>query len=638
MFRNLTIGTRLAGGFTSLVAITVAIMATFYLANSTQLIAEAEKREMENLYGAISSQINTQALFAEAMSAIVANQPSIKKAFAERNRARLTSEFTPVFDVLKQKYGVAQFQFHTAPATSFLRLHKLEMFGDDLSDLRETIVQVNASQQPVRGMDGGVAGIGIRGLVPMNFEGQHTGSIEFGLNLAQDFVDLFSQALGSHVNIAIHAINNQSPTLLASTISGGSFATHADILAAWEGQTIIGQNKDQSRPWATLVRNINDFSGQPIAVVEIAMDSSFYADSASDTRNFVIIMAIIAIVFAVLIAYGLSQTIVKPLRTTVMTLQDIAEGEGDLTRRLDESGQDEVSDLAKEYNLFISKIQELVQQVAKSTNLMASATEELSSVAGETRQSVVTQREQTSQIATAMTEMAASIQEIAGNTHNAATNAEQTTEIASECNRTVGRSVDAINLLAAEVEQASQTIRSLRAQSSNIEQVLEVIRNIAEQTNLLALNAAIEAARAGEAGRGFAVVADEVRNLAQRTQQSTGEIEQMVAGIQSGTQQAAAAMERSSQKSNDAVADIAGTQTTLSEINSSIEVINDINIEVSAAVEQQSLAAEEVNRSIATISDIAEQSGRSVEQTAQACNDLARLAGGLQLLVGRFRV
>lgn len=638
MFRNLTIGTRLAGGFASLVAVTIAILALFYLVNSNQLIAEAEKREMESLYVAASSQINTQALYAEAMSAIVANQPSVQQAFADGDRAKLTAEFKPVFDVLKQRYGVAQFQFHTAPATSFLRLHKLEQFGDDLSSIRPTIIQVNATRQPVKGMDGGVAGIGIRGLVPMMLAGKHTGSVEFGLNLSQDFADRFSEAFGSNVDIAIHTVNNGSTKVLASTISDQSFVSKETILAAWDGQTIIGQTNGQKRPWATLVRNINDFSGKPIAVIEIAMDRSFYAESASETHNFVIIMAIIAIAFAVFIAYGLSQTIVKPLRATVATLQNIAEGEGDLTRRLDENGKDELSELAKSYNLCISKIQELVRQVADSTHQMATATEQLSAVASETRQGVVTQRDQTTQVATAMTEMAASIQEIAGNTHNAAASARSTTEVALEGNRTVGRSVDAIHSLAAEIEQASETIRNLQVQSSGIEQVLEVIRNIADQTNLLALNAAIEAARAGDAGRGFAVVADEVRSLAQRTQKSTGEIEQMVAGIQAGTQAAVNVMERSSQKSNDAVAEIAGTQASLSDINHSVDTIHDMNIQVSAAIEQQSLVAEEVNRSITTINDIAEQSGQSVEQTAQACNDLARLAAGMQVLVSRFRV
>ncbi len=636
MFRNLPIGTRLAGGFAILVAITVGVMATFYLVNSSQLIAEAEKRELENLFEAVNSQIKTQSLFAEAMSAIVANHPQAQQAFAERDRESLTRQFKPVFDVLGKHYGVAQFQFHTPPATSFLRLHKLEKHSDDLTTIRPTIVQTNSTRQPVRGLDGGVAGIGIRGLSPMYFSGKHTGSVEFGLNLSQDFADRFSDEFGS--DLAIHTIKSGTTKTLASTIKGGSFSGTADIQAAWEGGTIISQHDNQGTQWATLMKTITDFAGEPIAVVEIAMDRSFYANTAADTRNFVVVLAVIAIALAVLVAFGLSRTIVTPLRATVTNLKDIAEGEGDLTRRLDESGKDELSELAKGYNLFISKIQELVQQVAGSTNQMATATEELSAVANETRQGVVVQRDQTTQVATAMNEMAASIQEIAGNTSQAASNAQSTTDTAKQGNQTVSRSVEAINMLAQEVSEASKTIRSLEAQSANIEQVLEVIRNIADQTNLLALNAAIEAARAGDAGRGFSVVADEVRSLAQRTQQSTGEIEQMIAGIQSGTQDVVKVMERSRKKTDDAVTEIAGTQTTLNNISTSVEEIHHMNIQVAAAVEEQSQVAEEVSRSITTIRDIAEQSGQSVEQTAQASEELARLAAGLQTLVGRFRV
>ena len=613
-------------------------MSAFYLINSNQLSSEAEKREMQSIYDAVTSQIKNQAMSAQAMSAMIASQPSIKEAFARGDRELLSKQLLPVFNVLNEQYGVEQFQFHTAPATSFLRLHNPQKYGDDLSSERSTIVEVNRKRQPVNGVEEGVSGLGIRGLVPVNADGKHVGSIEFGIDLSQNFVEQFSAAFGSNVDIAIHTIKNRTPKLLASSLTEKTLISRNDILAAWDGDTVLGHHNSSSKPLATLAKSINDYSGKPVAVVEIAMNRSFYAESAANTRNFVIVIAIVAIGLAVLIAYGLSQTIIRPLRSTLTSLKDISEGEGDLTRRLDETGQDELSELAYRYNLFISKIQELVQQVADSTNQMAAATEELTAVANETRQGVVTQRDQTTQVATAMTEMAASIQEIAGNTHSAASSAQTTNAIAVEGNRSVERSVNAINSLANEVEQASQTIRNLQEQSGSIEKVLEVIRNIAEQTNLLALNAAIEAARAGEAGRGFAVVADEVRNLAQRTQQSTGEIEQMVANIQTGTQDAVDAMERSSTKSNDSVTEITGTQTSLSEINLAVEGIHDMNIQVSAAVEQQSLAAEEVNRSITRINDIAEQSGQSVEQTAQACSELAQLASGLQVMVSRFKV
>lgn len=259
MLRTLTIRTRLAGGFAILVALTVSSMAAFYLANSTRLILEAEKRELYNLYQAVDSQIETQSLFAEAMSGVVANNPQAQQAFAGRDRESLTQQFKPVFDVLGPGYGVAQFQFHTPPATSFLRLHKLEKQGDDLTAIRPTIVQTNASRQPVRGLDGGVAGIGIRGLSPMFFAGQHTGSVEFGLNLSQNFADRFSEEFGAEV--AIHVINNAKVETLASTIQGNSLAGIADINSAWGGDTIISHHHNQQIPWATLIRKLNDFSG-----------------------------------------------------------------------------------------------------------------------------------------------------------------------------------------------------------------------------------------------------------------------------------------------------------------------------------------------------------------------------------------
>lgn len=638
MFRNFTIGSRLSIGFTTLVATTIIIMSTFYMLNSNQLSSEAEKRELQSVYDAVTAQINNQAMFAQAMSAMIASQPSLQEAFAQGNRELLTKQLLPVFTMLNQQYGVAQFQLHTAPATSFLRLHKPQKYGDDLSNIRPTIIQVNTTRQPVKGVEEGISGLGIRGLVPVITEGVHIGSIEFGINLSDNFIKQVNAVFGEKVDIAIHTIKNRRSKVLASSLTEKSIIAKDDVLAAWDGATVLGNHNTASETFATLAKAINDFSGKPVAVVEIAMNRSFYANSANNTRNFVIIIAIIAMLLTVFIAHVLSKTIITPLRSTLNTLKDISEGEGDLTRRLDESGQDELSELAQRYNLFILKIQQLVQQVANSTDQIATATEELTSVANETRKGVVNQRDQTTQVATAMTEMTASIHEITGNTHSAARSAKATNEITVTGNHAIERSVNAINALANEVKQASQTILNLQEQSGSIEKVLEVIRNIADQTNLLALNAAIEAARAGEAGRGFAVVADEVRNLAQRTQQSTGEIELMVANIQSGTHEAVKVMERSSVKSNESVTEITSSQTALGEINIAVEDIHNMNIQVSAAVEQQSQVAEEVNRSITNISDIAEQSGQSVEQTAQACGELAHLANRLQVMVSRFKV
>lgn len=636
MFRNINIGTRLAVGFGVVVTVIIVAMSVFYLVNSNSVIREAEQRELENLYQAARSQIDTRARFAEGMSAIVALHPDTVETFARSDREGLINTYSSIYDVLHEDYGIAQFQFHTPPARSFLRLHRLEKYGDDLTSLRPTIVAANETKQPVKGLDGGVAGIGIRGLYPINSRGQHRGSIEFGLNLGDAFAELFTEDYGA--KLAIHGVQGSKTNVLASTINGKTLVNGESVMQAWRGDAKIGYNEIGDTPYATYTRVIDDFSGNPIAVLEIAMNREYYADSIASTRTFVIVLAIVGIAVSLLIASWLAKSIVSPLRTTVRNLNDIAEGEGDLTRRLDTEGSDELSELAESYNRFVSKIQDLVKEVTDAAIQMATATDELNAIAGETKQGVRQQRDELNQVATAVNEMATSIQEIARNTNSAATSAEQTSETASIGKKTVESCVQRINQLADDVEQAATGMTELENNSGAIASVLEVIRNIAEQTNLLALNAAIESARAGEAGRGFAVVADEVRTLAQKTQTSTVEIEKIIDSIVNSTKDLGQVMKGNQQKSSEAVTEGDNTVVALEQIMASVASIKDTNTQVATAVEEQSSVAEEINASVTRINDIAESSDHSVEQTVVASGQLAETANTLRTLVSRFKV
>nr|WP_024307464.1 methyl-accepting chemotaxis protein [Pseudomonas sp. P818] len=339
-----------------------------------------------------------------------------------------------------------------------------------------------------------------------------------------------------------------------------------------------------------------------------------------------------------LLSLPLAASITKPVQLIKSKLDDMAAGEGDLTQRLPVTSQDELGELATSFNAFVAKIHALVHQVSVTTDQLFGLVGGVSSQAQRSEQAMAAQRHETDQVATAINEMSAAAHEVAQSAQRAAEAARETDQQGQEAKRVVDGSIAHIHDLVGEVRSSSESLDSLRRDVQGIVSVLEVIRAIADQTNLLALNAAIEAARAGEAGRGFAVVADEVRALASRTQQSTGEIQGMIDRLQNATGEAVAAMQRASQMGDSTREQASHAGEALDSIAVLIGTINSMNAQIASAAEEQTAVAEEINRSVHQIAVAVDEVASDAAQGAQAARDLDGLGGRLQGLVGQFRV
>ncbi len=357
---------------------------------------------------------------------------------------------------------------------------------------------------------------------------------------------------------------------------------------------------------------------------------------ATAIRNTLIRVGII--IFMVFLVVGIIRSITTPLRNVVDALKNIASGDGDLTQELVCDSNDEIGELSNNFNEFVSKLRTMIRHLLESANTLQQSAGELGKAAHATLSVSQRQLQETEQIATSMNEVTYAVQEVARNAEHAASEVNSATLQADTGQQSIHNNLQQNDLLSGTITHAVSVISSLADESTKIGSVLEVINTIAEQTNLLALNAAIEAARAGEQGRGFAVVADEVRLLAQRTQQSTEEVQVMIDSLQKNSQAAVGVIEQSSHASELAVEQANLASTNLTHIAEALVTLNDLNASIASSSLQQSHVAEEINENINRVAGLAQESTASAEQSSRSSENLERLAGELNTLLSQFRV
>jgi len=425
-------------------------------------------------------------------------------------------------------------------------------------------------------------------------------------------------------------------TLFANYYDAAKFVTQAMIDASISTEEMQAAAAGMSQSLQNFEQDLKQFRQSEYEQFTATINSA--QEASSNGTRIGLLIGVVVVALLAFASFIMGQLIRRSIADVAGSLDDIATGNGDLTKRLTTPSNDEIGMLVNNFNAFVEKLQHIITEVTQATDKVATAADQLAGVSSEGNKNIQQQRLEIDQVASATQQMSISVADVASNALQASDSAQDANQSSSSGQQVINISMASIESLAREVEQAAEVIHKVGSDSEDIGAVLDVIKGIAEQTNLLALNAAIEAARAGEQGRGFAVVADEVRNLASRTQESAHEIEKMIATLQSNAGDAVTVMERGRVKAKETVDQTGKIRETLDEIAGSVSKIYEMNTGIASAVEEQSAVSQEISGNVTRISDGAEQASQLGQQTESASNELSGLSTRLRTLVGQFRV
>ncbi len=645
---NVGIATRFGAvlvGVALAVALAVGLVANHY---AESLVGRAEVAELTNRFDQLEDAIDAAGIQSESLAVITAAIPEVAAALGRQDRDRLLQLATPLMTQVRKTYAVEQFHFHLPPATSFLRMHKPEKFGDDMSADRLAVVRTNTERKPTHGLETGMGGLGIRGIVPVFDGDRHVGSLEFGLSFGQPFFEAFKKA--AQVDVVLHLKAGSDWKVFAATVASPNLSA-GELARAIGGERVIREIDADGRRLAILGHVVKDFGGRPIGVAEVILDASPYGAQLSELHRTTLLLMLAAMVFCLAVGIPVARRITKPIRHITRLMDRISNRdfafEVDGTARHDEIGHlargvQTVRESAEHQMKMEAEQAALLEDVHRSRQeLEASMQYQLEGVVEAAIQSneagivvshmlasVRRTAQESQSIAAAIEELVASVNTIAQNSEVAAQEAGDAESAAREGVGAANTARGASDTLMSAVGDVGGKIQALAEATGQIGDIVAQIEAIAAQTNLLALNATIEAARAGEAGKGFAVVAGEVKNLANQTARATEDIRSRIESLRQEMDAALAAMGQSSAAAEQGKGAVGQVTDRLDAIAGKIDGVTARMRDIAGILNQQTQVSAEVSSGTARIATLSQGNSEEIATVLDAFSQTAKVLDG----------